>query len=91
MTGLDRKELERWAALADKGITVSICHGPTMGRQESTWTVQLLYPDGTWSKLPFEGRDFDHCIEIAEIEATLWEANREALREPAKPTGERED
>lgn len=58
--------LARMEAIGRSGLAVSVCCGPAEGR--FTWTVQVLTEDGDEFDEPFEARDFDHAIEIAESE-----------------------
>jgi hypothetical protein len=60
--------LERWSALGDAGVGVSIMCGPTP--QGLMWSVQCCCVSrGEEFDRPFQARDFAHAIEIAELEA----------------------
>jgi hypothetical protein len=59
--------IDRWSALGNAGVTVSICHGPCAGHGVA-WTV-LANKNGEEFDLPVLATSFDHCVEIAEIEA----------------------
>jgi hypothetical protein len=62
---LDR--LTQWTALAEAGITVSICCGPS-GRDPFRWSVQALAADGREFEEPYAAASLQHAIEIAVIE-----------------------
>lgn len=62
-----KTSLEKWEALARAGIAVSICCGPR-GATPILWTVTALSSEGAEFDDPFAARDFEHAIEIAELE-----------------------
>jgi hypothetical protein len=61
--------VERMERLGRAGLTVSVCCGPC-GDQLFRWTVQVASADFAAEFLmPYAAHNFDHAIEIAELEA----------------------
>lgn len=61
------EHLTQWTALAEEGITVSICCGPS-GHHPFRWSVQALAPDGRSFDKPYAATSLPHAIDIARIE-----------------------
>ena len=58
---------ERMERIAQAGLTVSVCCGPS-GSKPLAWSVQVLSRDGREFDVPFEARDLSHAVDIAEVE-----------------------
>lgn len=59
--------IEKWERLGRAGITVSICCGPC-GADPFRWTVLAMSRRGDEFAQPFAANDFEHAVEIAELE-----------------------
>lgn len=52
--------------LANLGITVSFCYGPS-GNKEILWSVNAMKDFEELNEKPFGANSFEHCIEILKI------------------------
>jgi hypothetical protein len=60
--------IARIETLGRAGIVTSICYGPSAG--VIRWSVLCGHqPSGAEFTRAFAARDFQHCVEIAELEA----------------------
>ncbi len=58
----------RMEALGRSGLVVSVCYGPSAGVLR--WSVQCMFEaTGAEFTRSFAARDFQQCVEIAELEA----------------------
>lgn len=60
--------IARWEALGQKGLTVSICYGPS-GTRGLLYSVQVLSASGEEFNQPFAAASFEQAIWIAETES----------------------
>lgn len=63
--------IARWCALGDAGVTVSIVYGPSAKHENCIWSVLAESSNAGGFERPYHGRDFEHCLWIAETESKM--------------------